>query len=878
MKKILALILFFAAFVTAHAQQPVNGLELPYGVKVLDTLATDAWYGPYPDVETALESIPEGVRNNRTVKIDTLEYWWRDGSADEDLIVKTSPGGGVDITVVMDSIAHAVDTLVSMTQADSLYWKTRGTFPIRDSTTIDLNGQSLNFTDTVSSASINIGYKAPNFLNNWTEYSQEYWNGTTLYGYYLAGKHNNNYPLEQWGPQLIRTNVRHFTDSWYTPGNYIIGTVPGLLFGHKYTSGGEAYSNLRVDGDGLYLYSYYPGSSAAGIEFKRTGENEDYVFSLNDKTSLRLARVDTEDLPTSANSSNLTGALIFDTDTNTPKYHDGEDWVAVASGEVEVYNGLTTGFGDSGLDIGLGGNLTQNTSISATDDSGTYWLGLDDGSGRSLKFYSGSGYKVIEFDGTSAEGYAKIEMEQTGTLRSNFNIVAGVNSVGNDRANMILKAHGTSEEDGTGNIYIEPDEALILQPGAGVHIPALQAPTSETYIITINDEGFLGSVEIPSSAITLTQVMDSITNSIDTLVSVTQMMDSLHNAIDTLSAGGSTNATAIRGVTVDASASSPSDGDILVYRSAGSDWVLEEKPSGGGGGGVEIAEVMDSIANAIDTLVSFNQIEAMLDTLDTGGSPDWGDIGGTLSAQTDLQNALDAKASLSGATFTGKASFTTDGTNAGLNIGGHTTNPSGRTNYDLWFETNNNRFMFRRSATDYVVSHFAVGDIGAGRIPILTSDGTGRFNTNSNLTFSSSTLSTPNISVSTGATLPAATSIGDVSSTEIGYLDNVTSSIQTQLNSKQTIAPTTSTGSAVAFDTNRSYCTSASPCTGNITFNSSGAVVGQFANMIHNDSSEPTFGSEFIILSGAYEINEDNYIMFFLRESGKVWVTISQEQ
>jgi hypothetical protein len=32
--------------------------------------------------------------------------------------------------------------------------------------------------------------------------------------------------------------------------------------------------------------------------------------------------------------------------------------------------------------------------------------------------------------------------------------------------------------------------------------------------------------------------------------------------------------------------------------------------------------------------------------------------------------------------------------------------------------------------------------------------------------------------------LPSTTSIGDVSSTEIGYLDNVTSSIQTQLNSK----------------------------------------------------------------------------------------------
>lgn len=37
----------------------------------------------------------------------------------------------------------------------------------------------------------------------------------------------------------------------------------------------------------------------------------------------------------------------------------------------------------------------------------------------------------------------------------------------------------------------------------------------------------------------------------------------------------------IKGVSIDASAATPSDGDILVYRSAGSDWVLETKPAGG---------------------------------------------------------------------------------------------------------------------------------------------------------------------------------------------------------------------------------------------------------------------------------------------------------
>lgn len=54
---------------------------------------------------------------------------------------------------------------------------------------------------------------------------------------------------------------------------------------------------------------------------------------------------------------------------------------------------------------------------------------------------------------------------------------------------------------------------------------------------------------------------------------------------------------------VDATVGSPTDGDILVYRAAGSDWVLETKPV-------------------------------------SSGSPAWGDITGTLSNQADLNSAL----------------------------------------------------------------------------------------------------------------------------------------------------------------------------------------------------------------------------------------------
>lgn len=52
----------------------------------------------------------------------------------------------------------------------------------------------------------------------------------------------------------------------------------------------------------------------------------------------------------------------------------------------------------------------------------------------------------------------------------------------------------------------------------------------------------------------------------------------------------------------------------------------------------------------------------------------------------------------------------------------------------------------------------------------------------------------------TAATLPASTTIGDVSATEISYLNNVTSAIQTQLDAKAPIANATFTGTTEAVD------------------------------------------------------------------------------
>lgn len=70
------------------------------------------------------------------------------------------------------------------------------------------------------------------------------------------------------------------------------------------------------------------------------------------------------------------------------------------------------------------------------------------------------------------------------------------------------------------------------------------------------------------------------TNSIFTEPSADKLLIDVSQAWPT--ADEATSALGLRGVSLDATVGTPSDGNILVYRSAGSDWVLEAKPGAGG--------------------------------------------------------------------------------------------------------------------------------------------------------------------------------------------------------------------------------------------------------------------------------------------------------
>jgi hypothetical protein len=85
------------------------------------------------------------------------------------------------------------------------------------------------------------------------------------------------------------------------------------------------------------------------------------------------------------------------------------------------------------------------------------------------------------------------------------------------------------------------------------------------------------------------------------------------------------------------------------------------------------------------------------------------------------------------------------------------------------------------------------------------------------------------------------------------------------------------TGTAISFAVPQIYGSDGSPETGNITIVTTGLVKGMTQLLIHNNGSEPTYGSEIKIISGTYTTGELNYIMLMAVSSSLVLVTISQQ-
>jgi hypothetical protein len=96
----------------------LSGIQLSAGIVVGSNTAVDAKYGPYADVATAKSEIGSTLRyKGLTVGIlvsgSVVEYWWKDGITDSDLISKGGATAWGTITGTLSSqtdLQTALDT------------------------------------------------------------------------------------------------------------------------------------------------------------------------------------------------------------------------------------------------------------------------------------------------------------------------------------------------------------------------------------------------------------------------------------------------------------------------------------------------------------------------------------------------------------------------------------------------------------------------------------------------------------------------------------------------------------------------------------------------------------------------------------------------
>jgi hypothetical protein len=96
----------------------LSGIQLSAGIVVGSNTAVDAKYGPYADIATAKSEIGSTLRyKGLTVGIlvsgSVVEYWWKDGITDSDLISKGGATAWGTITGTLSSqtdLQSALDT------------------------------------------------------------------------------------------------------------------------------------------------------------------------------------------------------------------------------------------------------------------------------------------------------------------------------------------------------------------------------------------------------------------------------------------------------------------------------------------------------------------------------------------------------------------------------------------------------------------------------------------------------------------------------------------------------------------------------------------------------------------------------------------------
>lgn len=324
---------------------------------------------------------------------------------------------------------------------------------------------------------------------------------------------------------------------------------------------------------------------------------------------------------------------LEDSDIKTA-YENNSDTNAFTDTEKTKLSGIATG-------------AEVNTVASVNSQTGSVTLDADNIDDTSTTHKFATAAQLTKIDGVESGA----TQDQSGSeIKSAYEGESDTNAFTDAEKTKLsgIETGATADQD-LSSYQLQPSEGAFAN-GDKTKLDGIETGANVTDAANVNAAGATMNTDTNVSGNSWVLDEDSMSSNDATKVPTQQ---SVKAYVDANSSSG--DATSIQGTNVDSTVGSPSDGDILVYRSSGSDFVLESKPAAGSNPAA--SDITDATADGIALITSSDANpftdadESKLDGIEASATADQtgAEIKTAYEAESDTNAFTDAeKTKLSG--------------------------------------------------------------------------------------------------------------------------------------------------------------------------------------------------------------------------------------